>query len=103
MNFTIEQIVTWATMLVGLASVWFKNQHKTERLEEKCLEHERQIEALWKWKDIHEKDSATVREDLNGDIAEIRGGQLVGSEQFRQILSMLADIKERLTRLENGK
>ena len=101
MDITLSNIVTWLGMAVGLIGVWFRNQFKIERLEEKNNENFRQIEAIWKWKEEHSKDSGIIRDDLNKDISEIRGSILVNGEQFKQVLNLLTEIKERLTRLED--
>ena len=103
MNLSIEQIATWFGMLLGLAGVWFRTQFKIERLTEKNDEQVRQVEALWKWKDIHEKESTSFREVFNRELSELRGSVLVTNEQFKQIMGMLIDIKDRLARLENGR
>jgi ABC-type enterochelin transport system substrate-binding protein len=103
MNFPIEQLITWGGMVVGLLGVWFRNQFKTERLSEIIAEQDRQIKALWQWKDDHVKESTTIREVLNKDLAELRGSLLVTGEQFKQILNALDEIKTRITHLENRK
>ena len=101
MNITVEQIITWVAMFLGLAGVWFRYQYKVERLNEKDEEQDRQIEAMWKWKDSHEKEAAQNREHFNKEISELRGIALVSGEQFKQIMSLLQDLKERMIKLEN--
>lgn len=111
MNFSVNEIVTWVAMAVGLIGVWFRNQYKIERLEEKhkevldrIKEHGdedlRQLTALWKWKDEHEKDSNSIREEFNRGLSELRGGTMVINEQFKQIMAFLQDLKERMIKLE---
>lgn len=66
-------------------------------------EMKRNVEAVWRWKDEHERDAANMREKYQNQIAEIRGGQMVVSEQFRQIMNDLREIKDRLGKIEDGK
>lgn len=89
------------TTIIALSIGWNKIQNKSERLEEKDAEQGRQIEAIWKWKDAHEKEAIISREGLNRDISRLEGANLVVNEQFKQIMSILQDIKERIERLEN--
>lgn len=111
----LEQLISSGAGLLftiaGLIGVWYKFQNKVENLEEarksdiektkdERIEFRRQIEAVWKWKDEHQKEYSSLREDLQAEIAEIRGSTLVINEQFKQILEMLKEIKERLTKLE---
>jgi len=102
---------TWGGTIIGLVGVWYRNQFKLERLEEKIVdmrvlvdggsvENRRQIEAIWKWKDEHEKDSNSIRESFNKEISEIRGSMLVTNEQFKQIMTILQDIKDRVSKIE---
>lgn len=88
-------------MAVGFIAMWLKNQHKVERLNEKDSEQDRQHQAMWKWKDLHEKESAQIREQLHREIAELKGSQLVFGEQYKQIIAFLQDLKERMIKLEN--
>lgn len=107
MNLPIEQFIPSGTTAVGgiisIVAIWFKFQNKVENLEKEDSEQARQIEALWKWKDEHTKESGNIREHLNRDIAEIRATALVVTEQFKQILEVLSEIKERLTFLEKNR
>ena len=109
---TPSQIIQWVGMGIGLIGVWYRNSFRIERMEEKYAEHkesddkkhielERQKDALWAWIDTHEKDSGNTRETLNKEISEIRGENRVHGEQFKQVLGLLTEIKERLARLEN--
>lgn len=66
-------------------------------------ELKRNIEAVWKWKDEHERDAANMREKYQVQLSEIKGGQMVVNEQFRQIMNDLREIKERLGKIEDGK
>lgn len=101
MSFELSDLIPWVSTVLGIVAVWFRNQYKLERLMEKDDEQGRQIEAMWKWKDSHEKDSSTIRENFNKEISELRGSMLVANEQFKQIMTILIEIKDRLSRLEH--
>lgn len=107
-----SQIIQWLAMGIGLVGVWFRSQFKIERLEEKLAEHiirtdkkhdefERQKDALWKWIDVHEKDTEATREKIFRELSELKGTQLVTSEQFKQVLGMLQDFKNDFTEIKN--
>lgn len=104
MNIPVEQFIpTGAGLLatiVGLMGVWFKFQEKVERLEEDKQETRRQIDAFWKWKDEHEKTAMELREKFNREIAALNASMMVTSEQFKQIVSILNEIKDRIQELE---
>lgn len=89
--------------IISLVAMWSKFQHKVERLEETDKEQDRQIKAMWDWKDALEKDIYAVREKYNDRMAKIEGANLVVTEQFKQILSILSEIKERISILESHK
>lgn len=93
MNVGLEQILTWGGMVAGLFGVWFRMQYKLERLDEKHSEQARQIDAFWKWKDLHEKDSIRWREEFNKETARLAGANLVFNERLSQIMSILEEIK----------
>lgn len=112
LDITPSQILQFGVYAIAIAGVWFRSQFKIERMEERFAEHvaeddkrhaelERQKDALWAWIDGHEKDSSKTRELFQKEISEIRGEQKVNIEQFKQVLGLLTEIKERLTRLEN--
>lgn len=114
MNFELKDIVTWGGTIGGLLGVWFRNQYKIERLEERAIEQTeaifrtdkeyiRQVEALWKWKDQHERDALDTREKLNKDISELNGKNLVLTEKFTQIMTALIEIKAELIELKKSK
>jgi len=86
--------------VIGLVGMWFKFQNKVENLEREDSEQGRQLEAIWKWKDTHEKEAAQAREVFNKDISKLEGANLVTTEQFKQILHMLEEIKEKIKKLE---
>lgn len=104
----LSVIVANTVTIVGL---WFKMQNRIERLEEKkvedqrsidrdCAEMKRQIEAIWDWKDEHEKNANDIREKYNRELSRLEGANLVVNEQFKQIMNILEDIKERISELE---
>lgn len=101
MNISMENIVTWIVMAVGLIGMWFKNQAKVERLTEKDNEQGLEIKDFWSWKNKHEKEANDNRERFNSQISELKGSLLVTGEQFKQIMSSLQDLKERMIKLEN--
>jgi len=104
MNIPIEQFIPSGSTLLGtivaMTVAWNKIQNKLERSEEDRVENRRQIDAFWKWKDEHEKSAVEVREKFNREIAELHGSGLVIGEQFKQIMSILSEIKTRLDELE---
>lgn len=102
-----KDLLTWAGMAIGLMGVWYRNQYKVERLTERdtdqdkklsdhIMESMRQHEAFWKWKELHEKESTTMREFLNKEIAELRAAIFISGEQFKQILKISEEIKSRI-------
>lgn len=99
----LEVLIGYGGTAVTIIAGWFGMKYGLDRANEKIIESNRQIEALWKWKDDHEKDSNGIREHLNKDISRLEGAQMVQTEQFKQIMQMLEDIKERLGELENKK
>lgn len=66
-------------------------------------ELKREFQDVWRWKNSHEKDAADMRERYQVQLSELKGGQMVVNEQFKQIIGALDDIKDRLDRLENVK
>lgn len=102
---TIEQVVSSSPGLIasiaGFIGMWFKFQNKVERLEEDKIEIRRQNDALWKWKDSHEREVSESRERVQKELSRLEGMNLVVSEQFKQIMSYLQDIKERVVQLEH--
>lgn len=75
-------------------------QNKIDRLEDEKSEAKRQIEAIWDWKDEHEKNANDMREKYNRELSRLEGANLVVNEQFKQIMNILEDIKERISELE---
>lgn len=107
MNIDIEQFIPSGAGLlatiVSLVGMWFKFQNKVERLTETDIEQDRQIKAVWKWKEDLERDMFAVRERYNDRMSRMEGSNLVVVEQFKQIMTVLEDIKDRLEKLEDGK
>lgn len=101
MSFELSDLIPWASTVLGIVAVWFRNQYKLERLMEKDDEQGRQIEALWKWKDNHESSSVAMREQFNREISELRGSTMVTNAELKQMVSVLIEIKDRLSRIEN--
>ena len=105
MNLPIEQFIPSGAGLlatiVTLIGMWFKFQNKVENLERKDNEQENKISDVIKWSHDHEKDAATAREQLSKDIFKLEGANMVVNEQFKQIMAMLQDIKERIEKLES--
>lgn len=101
----IEQLLPTGSVLliwiVSLVGMWFRFQNKIERLTDDQDEFKRQIAAFWRWKDEHEKWAASQKESMMKDIARLDASHLVVNEQFKQIMAMLQEIKERIDRLEN--
>lgn len=109
-----KDLITWASTAIGLLSIWFRFQYKVERLTERDTEQdeyidehikedERQHEAFWRWKEASEKESGITRERLFREISDIRATILVSTEQFKQILIYLEEIKVRIASLEKSK
>lgn len=101
MDLPLDHVVGYGTCVVGIVASWFGMKYGLDRANEKIGENVRQIEAIWKWKDDHDKESNLIREKFNRDISELRASHLVATEQFKQIISILEDIKERLGELED--
>lgn len=107
MNIPLEQIgISGGTILSGVVAIttlWFKIQNKVENLERKDIEQEHKIDGINKWTHDHEKEAATSRENFSKELFELKGAQMVVGEQFKQIMSVLQDIKERMEKLEDNK
>lgn len=97
---SLSQIFTWLVMAGTVVGGWFTYKNKVDNLHDRDTEQGRQIEAIWKWKEQHDKDSHQWRSEFQKEISKLEGGILVSTEQFKQILGMLEDIKERLITLE---
>lgn len=125
MNPEIIQIGGFVIVVGGLVWNFAFTQGRDKQVEEnlnrKIDEHiaddgkveaelKRNMEAVWKWKDEHERDAANMREKYQTQISEVKGAQMVVGEQFKQVLSVLNEIKDqnketnrRLAVLENVK
>ena len=100
MNIPLEVLIGYGGTAVTIIGGWFAMKFGLDRANEKIQEANRQIEALWKWKEDHAHDSNEMRERFNKDISKLEGAALVANQQFNQIMSMLQDIKERIEELE---
>jgi len=87
-------------LIVSIIVIWQKMQNKVETLEAKDAEQGRQLFLLWAWKDTHEKEASENRLQLQKEMAKLEGAILVTNEQFKHIISMFEEIKERLSVLE---
>lgn len=101
MELPLDHIIGYGGGILGIVAGWFGMKYGLDRANEKIGENTRQIEAVWTWKDTHDKESNIMREKFNRDISELRASHLVATEQFKQIISILEDIKERLGELED--
>lgn len=105
MNIPVEQFgLTGATALGGLitaVTLWNKFQNKVENLEKTDKDQQTKIDGMDKWTHEFEKEAAHAREEFNRAISRLEGAQLVVNEQFKQIMSALQDIKERIEKLES--
>ncbi len=100
LSVTLEQLITWACTLIGLAGVWYGMKYQIDRLKENDEQKTRDIKALWTYKDVHEKESGQTREMFFKELSEMKGAMMVGGEQFKQIMHGLDELKERMTKLE---
>lgn len=111
MNVPLEVLIGYGGTAVTVIGGWFAMRFGLDRANEKIkdfkedadkkhIEYQRQIDALWGWKDEHDKEAAEIREKLNASISELKGANLVHTEQFKQVLAMLQDIKDRLEEFE---
>lgn len=94
MNIPLEVLVGYAGSAVTVIGGWFAVKFGLERAGEKISEANRQIEALWKWKDEHDREAAGMREKFNKDLSKLEGSQLVQTEQYKQILQLLEQLRD---------
>jgi hypothetical protein len=95
-----SQIITYSSIFVGIAGGWFGIKFGLDRANEKITENQRQIDALWKWKDEHEKDATRNREEFHSEISQLKGAHLVADQILKQIVQLLEEIKQRIGVLE---
>ena len=104
MNIPLEQIGlsggTIISALAGIVAMWFKFQNKVDNLVDKDAEQGKKIEDIIKWSHEHEKEASGYRDAFNKELSKLEGASLVINEQFKQIMAMLEDIKERMGKLE---
>lgn len=118
MNLPIEQFIPSGAGLlatvVGGIGMWFKFQGKVERLEDDKTDLHNKLEAAFKRidenrndcrriYDEHQKEAIFNREKTNQEIAKLEAVSLVTSEQLKNILSVLTEIKEEISELRKGK
>ena len=94
MNINLEIILGYAAAAIGVLGGWFAMKFGLDRANEKIQESTRQMEAFWKWKESHEKENSSSNETINRDIARLEGTQLVQTEQYRQIISLLKELRD---------
>lgn len=106
MSFELKDLITIVSGVffggVAIIGTWFKFQNKVENLEHEDQEQIRQITALWSWKDKHEDDHIKHREEVNREMFLLKGANISITEQLKQIILMLTEIKERLAYLEKN-
>lgn len=96
---TVEEMLALGGSILSMAGVvghFFVTKYKVEQNRDNIID-------IWRWKNSHEKESTNLREKYQTQLSELKGGQLVVNEQFRQIMMMLEEIKQRITELENHK
>lgn len=96
MNIPFETLIGWAGTMIVIGISYGVLSFRTNQNDDN-------IKDLWKWKDSHQKDVSETREKFQNQISELKGASLVTQEQFRQIMAMFEEIKERLLTLENQK
>lgn len=104
MEINTTESIAFITLGMSVVAGWFGFKYGIDRLNEKFTEHKkddddnhseakRQLEAIWKWKDEHEKESTKTREHFYTAIAEVKSANLVTETKFLQVLKILEDIK----------
>lgn len=91
-----ETLVGWGIGVVMFIGHAFVANYRIDK-------NEKELANVWKWKEMHVKESGEIRERFQTSISELKGSQMVVNEQFKQIMFMLIEIKDRLSALENHK
>lgn len=103
----IEVLVGWGVTGAMIVGHVFVANYRIEKLEKEQEKHtlldKEGFNEVWKWKNSHEKEAGNMREKYQNQLSELKGSILVTGEQFKQIMNILEDIKERITALENHK
>lgn len=94
MNIPGEVLIGYGGTAVTIIGGWFAMKFGLERAGEKISEANRQIEALWKWKDEHDREATEMREKFNKELSKLEGSQLVQTEQYKQILQLLEQLRD---------
>jgi hypothetical protein len=116
-NVDPERLITWLIFISGIMGVWYRNEYRVTRLDEKYAdlkewleealsEHKRQVAAIWKWKEDHEKDASNMRLELQKQIGKVESGISLHDNQYQQILnqieSMNTSLIEKIEELKNS-
>lgn len=91
---TLEVLVGWGVTGAALIGHVFVANYRIGKTETS-------VDQIWSWKNKHEQDTADTKEKYQAQISELKGSQLVSGEQFKQIMTLLQDLKERMIKLEN--
>ena len=94
MNIPLEVLIGYGGTAVTIIGGWFAMKFGLEGVNEKVAESHRKMEALWKWKDEHDREANTMREKFNKDISRLEGGHMVQTEQYKQILQLLEELRD---------
>lgn len=92
----IEVLAGWGVTGAAIVGHVFVANYRIGRTEAEVVD-------FWKWKNTHEREAGNMREKYQNQLSELKGSILVTGEQFKQIMNILEDIKERITALENHK
>ena len=118
MNLPIESFIPSGSgllvQIILLVGAWFKFQNKVERLEEDKGKDEKKLDAAFKRidenreecrriYDEHQKDAAANREKINQEIAKLDAANMVTTEQLKNILSVLTEIKHEIAEFRKEK
>src|ERR1700686_58300 len=96
MSIPIETLVGWGGTLAVIAGKHAVDSYRTSR-------SEKEIEEIWKWKNIYEKEATNFRTEVQVQISELKGNGLVINEKLASILMKLQEILDRIIALENYK
>lgn len=103
MNIPLEVLIGYGGTAITVIGGWFAMKFGLERVGEKVGEANRQIEALWKWKDEHDREAAGMREKFNKDLSRLEGSQLVQTEQYKNILQLLEKLRDEIRDIKEYK
>lgn len=103
MNIPLEVLIGYGGTAITVVGGWFAMKFGLERVGEKVIESNRQIEALWKWKDEHDREATGMREKFNKDLSRLEGAQLVQTEQYKNILQLLEQLRDEIRDIKEYK